>query len=72
MLRGRQEDQWAHTAQLIATIVNFSSTRDPKKPPVTFEDVYPFADKPKPIHDMAALKEEWTGMVKQLPGSSLP
>jgi hypothetical protein len=65
MLRGRQKEQWAHTAHLIVTLVNFSAVRDPKKSPVTFADVYPFAETCPAGARHDPLREEWLGLVEQ-------
>jgi hypothetical protein len=65
MARGQQKEQWTHTAHLLVTLANTSALRDPKKSAITFAEVYPFTKKSKSLHDMAALKAEWMGMVSQ-------
>lgn len=68
MAQGLREEEWIHTTHLLATIVNFSSVRDPKAASIKFDDIYPFSPKPKAIHDMESLKAEWMSMVKQQQG----
>lgn len=56
MVEGKSKDQWVHTTSVVMTLLNIN--RDPKSPPVNFDQLYPYA---KPQQATAEVKpEEWS------------
>ena len=64
MMLGKSKDDWVHTTQILVTFAN--ANRDPKNPPIRFEDVYPYgkaqAKKTVSKDEMGLLKDMWLGL----------